>query len=92
VAAPLMGRTRVRIAVVLAALALVTGTVAAVVAFASPTTDTRYSFESQAGDRVGAGRTRTYEAPSATITATGPAAAIDVSVPVAGQSRRIRGR
>jgi hypothetical protein len=80
VAAPLMGRTRVRVAVVLAALAVVTGTVAAVVAFASPTADTRYSFKSQAGDRVGAGEAGTYRAPSATITATGPAAAIDISV------------
>lgn len=49
-------------------------------AFAAPTADTSYSFRSEAGDHIGAGQTKSYQAPPATITVSGTAASLTVRV------------
>ena len=49
-------------------------------AVAAPTADTSYSFKSQAGDYVGAGRTASYQVPPATIGVSGTAGFLTVSV------------
>jgi hypothetical protein len=57
---------------------LVTLTPAA--ALAAPQADTSYSFRSEAGDYIGAGQTRSYKAPPATISASGTAESLTVAV------------
>ena len=71
------GRTVAAGAAVLAALAVVLTPAAA---SAAPTADTSYSFRSAAGDYIGGGQSRTYRAPTASVTVSGTAADLEVSV------------
>src|SRR2546423_1003044 len=74
---PRGGRPVAAGAAVLAALAVVRPPAAA---SAAPTADTSYSFRSAAGDYIGGGQSRTYRAPTASVTVSGTAADLEVSV------------
>jgi hypothetical protein len=72
-----LARAGIRLAALGAGLAVVLATA---VAWAAPTANTSYSFKSEPGDFVGGGQTKSYQSPPATVTASGTAADVNVTV------------